>query len=367
MSYTEFPLNDTHAREHWSNDLMREVPFKQYFTKFMGTSDNACIKIHKELEKQAGEKIIIPIRMKISGDGMEGDNTIEGTSAETSLDFHEDSLYIDQRRKSVKTKGKMTQQRVPYKLRKESRDALSVWFAEDYDQMLFMYLSGARGINTDFNVGTDFSGRANNDLKSPDSDHVIYGGDATGSNDLDSSDTMALSLVERLVAKIETMTMPIQPFMIGGEKKYVLLMHTWQAYQLRTSSSDNDWVDIQKNAGSRGGSNLLYKNALGEYADVILHKHRNVIRFDDYGAGGDVDAARALCLGAQAGIIAWGGARAGVGRYDWNEETEDRGNRLVVTAGTIYGCKKTCFDHDSDGTDEDFGVIAVDTYCTDPN
>ena len=27
-------------------------------------------------------------------------------------------------------------------------------------------------------------------------------------------------------------------------------------------------------------------------------------------------------------------------RYSWHEETDDRGNSLVITAGAIWGCKR---------------------------
>lgn len=360
MGMTEFALNDPLAVHRWSKDLAREAEIKQYFRPFMGTGDDALIKVKTELQKEAGEKITIGIRMKLSGDGAEGDNIIEGTSAEEGLDFFHDYLYIDQRRKSTKSKGKMSEQRVPYNLRKEGRDALATWFAEDYDQMIMMYLAGARGVNN-FHVPTNWTGRAHNDLQPPNSENLVYGGDATSKADLDASDKMSLSIVERLVAKIETMDPMMQPFRINGENKYVLLMHTWQAYDLRTSTSQGDWLDIHKYASERGAKNPIYRNALGEFADMILHKHRNVIRFSDYGSGGDVAAARALCLGAQAGLIAWGGGITGVGRYSWNEETDDRGNALVITAGAIYGVKKTRFGG------KDFGVIAVDTACADPN
>jgi hypothetical protein len=59
-------------------------------------------------------------------------------------------------------------------------------------------------------------------------------------------------------------------------------------------------------------------------------------------------------------MIAWGGGSA-YGRYSWNEETDDRGNALAITAGTIYGVKKSRYNS------ADFGVIAVDTYAADPN
>lgn len=365
MGYTEFALNADQARQHWSNELAREPADSMYFKNWMGTGDDKILKIQKELEKQAGEKITVDLRMKLSGDGGEGDEPIEGTSFEEAMDFFSDSLYIDQRRKSVKTKGKMTQQRVPYSLRKEAKDALQVWFGEDYDQLIMMYLAGHRGVNSNFHVGSNWSGRANNDLSSPDSDHQVYGGDATGPADLASGDTMTRTIVERLSTKLDTMDMPPRPIKVNGEDKHILLMHPFQKHDLRTSTSDGDWLDIQQTAGSRGEKNYIYKNALGELAGIVLHQHRNVIRFStsstDDEATFAVAAARALLLGAHAGIVAWGGARKGMGRYSWHEETEDRGNRLVVTAGAIWGCKKSTYNS------EDFGVIAVDTAASDPN
>ncbi|MBW2178776.1 MAG: N4-gp56 family major capsid protein [Deltaproteobacteria bacterium] len=360
MAATEFALNDPLAVQRWSTSLAKEAEVKQYFRKFMGTGDDALIKVKTELNKQAGEKIIFALRMKLGGDGAEDDDQIEGTSAEEALEFFNDFVFISQRRKGTKSKGKMSEQRVPYNMRLEGRNALSTWWAEDYDQQLMMYLAGARGVDTSFHVGLSWAGRANNSLRAPDAAHQIYGGAATGKGDLDSADGLALGIVEKLVAKAETLDPMIQPFRVQGENKFVFLMHTFQAYSLRTSTSENDWVDIQKNAGLRGDGNHLYHNALGEYADVILHKHRNVIRFDDYGSGSDVDAARALFLGAQAAVIAWGGGGA-FGRYSWNEETDDRGNALVITAGAMFGCSKARFNS------LDFGVIAVDTYIADPN
>ena len=221
-----------------------------------------------------------------------------------------------------------------------------------------MALAGARGVDTTFHVPTSFTGRAQNTLTAPDSAHLVYGGDATAKNDVAAADIMEIALVERLVAKCETLDPMIMPFMINGEKKYVMLMHTYQAYSIRTAASTNDWIDIRKNTD--GQKSLIYQNSLGEYAGVILHKHRNVIRFSDYGSGANLEAARALFLGAQSAMIAWG--RGGTyGRYSWNEDKDDRGNALAITAGSIYGAKRSIFNSKT------YGSIAVDTYAADPN
>lgn len=93
--------------------------------------------------------------------------------------------------------------------------------------------------------------------------------------------------------------------------------------------------------------------------NVVLHSHEGVIRFNDYGAGGNIPAARALFLARQAAVIAYG--TAGGLRFTWKEEIDDFGNEPTVAAGTIIGVKKTRFNN------RDFGVISVDTASADPN
>lgn len=357
MAVTEFALNSPLAVQRWSASLAKQATVKQYFRKFMGTGEEALIKVKRDLQKKAGESVTVGLRAKLAGDGIEGDAQIEGTEAEEALSFFNDKLYIDQRRKGTKSKGKMSEQRVPYALRKEGRDALADWFAEDFDQQIMMYLAGARGVNSDFHTPTSFTGRANNTLTAPDAGHIIYGGNATGKADLTVDDIPSIDIIEKLnaISKKDTY---LRPFNINGQRKLVFLMHPYQEHALRTASSTGDWKDIRKNIDT-GGKSPLISGALGEYAGIILHEHPYVIEFDDYGATNDIAAARGLLLGAHAGMIAWGG-QSSEGRYSWNEETDDRGNALVITAGTIYGVKKTRFNN------KDIGVYAIDTAVKSP-
>jgi len=364
MAATEFPLNDPLAVKRWSTSLAYEAAKKSYFSKFIGKSKDSLITLKTELNKAAGEKVTVGLRMKLSGGGIEGDNTIENTTAEEALTFYNDSLYIDQLRKGTKSKGKMTEQRVPYNLRKEGRDALATWWAEEVDEEIFFYLAGeataANVITTSHGTITSNTGRANNALTAPST--ILYGKTsgvaATGKADLEATDKMSLTLLDELVALAETSDPMIQPMLIDGERKFVLLMHTFDAFNLRAGVSENDWLMIHK-ATDRGAKSLIYKNSLGEFADVIMHKHRGIIRYDDYGVGTDVEASRSLFMGSQAAMIAYG-QNSSPQRYTWNEEKDDRGNALALTAGTIFGVKKTTYNS------KDFGVIAVDCACTSP-
>ncbi len=361
MSTKEFGVNDPNARKIWSMELAKEAKKNQYFYQFISEGDGSMIKEKKELTKAKGDKITVAIRMKLKGDGAEGDNQIENTSAEEALEFFNDSVFIDQRRKGTKTKGKMSLQRVPFNLRKNCREALSDWFSEDLDQMLFMYMSGARGVNHDFHVPIGYTGRATNPIQAPTTGNLIFAGTGTGKNDLDQSDRIDRTIIERLspIARLKDPIM--KPFRHKGKNKHIFLMGEEQAFLLRTSMSDNDWSAIHKAVDSNGKS-PLYSGGLGEINEVILHSHRNCIKFSDYGVGGNLTAMRALFLGASAGMIAWGGNESTGKRYDWHEETYDRGNGLSITGGTIYGCKKTRYKDENGLEKGDYGVIAVDAY-----
>jgi N4-gp56 family major capsid protein len=136
-------------------------------------------------------------------------------------------------------------------------------------------------------------------------------------------------------------------------------MSPFQEFQLRTQDAAG-WLEIQKAAAAaEGRNNPIFKGGLGMIGNTILHSHRNVIRFSDYGAGANLPAARALFMGRQAAVIAYG-SKGGL-RYTWKEEMEDYDNEPTVASGFIGGVKKTQFNG------KDFGVISIDTYAKDPN
>jgi N4-gp56 family major capsid protein len=354
MAQTEFGVNHALAVKRWSTSLAVEAEKKSYFKKFIGT----VITKKTDLEKNAGDKVTYGLRMKLRGAGVTGDNTLEGN--EEALTYYDDAILIDQLRHAVRSKGKASEQRVPYKTREEGRDGLSTWWAERFDELMFVYLSGARGVDSTLTLPLAFTSFAGNSLSAPDAAHIQYANGLAKAT-ITAADVFTLSEIDKLVEKAETVDPMIQPIMVGGEKKYIMLLHPYQVTDLRTNTATGQWQDIQKAAAAaQGQGNPIFTGALGEYNGVILHKHRNVIRFSDYGAGGTFSAARALFLGAQAGTIAFGNGQketGGSARYSWVEELFDYKNQLGVAAGAIFGIKKAIFNS------KDFGVIACDTYA----
>lgn len=360
-------LNDPKAVKHYSGRLFVDSARNSYWVgRMSGRGQNAMtpIQILTELEREAGEQITYDLVMQLKMKPVYGDDRLR--DQEERLNFFTDQIYIDQVRGGVNTGGRMTRKRTLHNLRQIARTRQSEWWGRLYDEYCFMYMSGARGINPDYIEDVDFTGFANNSLTAPDSEHIMFGGAATAKANLTSSHKLDLRLLDRLKAKADTMgggsegIPQIQPIMIDGERKWVYVMHPWNEYDLRANTSSGQYLDIQKAAaGAEGRRNPIFTGALGQHNSIILHCHRGIIRFDDYGSGGDVKAARNLFLGSQAAVMAFGSPGSGL-RVDWHEETEDRGNEVVITTRCIMGVKKTTFN------DMDFGLFAADVATAEP-
>jgi N4-gp56 family major capsid protein len=370
MAKTIVGLGDAKAVQRYSAFLASDTARKSYFNKkFMGegVEAEAPIQILRHLENDAGDKISFDLVMQLKMQPVEGDNTLEGK--EENLDFYSDSILIDQARGGVNTGGKMTRKRTIHDLRKVARAKQSDWWSRIFDELFFMYLSGARGINADFIFPTTYTGFATNTFVAPDANHILYG-DGTTKATLTSAGKMTTTLVERAQTRAETLgggttgIPSIEPIMIEGEMTYVLVMHSFSAYDMRVNSSTGQWLDIQKAATTaEGAKNPIFKGSLGKLNNVVLHQHKGAIRFSDYGAGGNVAASRALFLGRQAGVVAFGSSGNGL-RFDWHEEARDNGNQAVITTSSIFGIKKTAFT--IAGTSRDFGVLSLDVAAADP-
>lgn len=364
---TVIGVNDPKARKLWSADLMVSVAKKSYWQrKMMGKGEDTPypIMMKTDLERESGDQIQYDLSVQLTGGVIEGDAKAEGKGE--ALSFYTDRVYIDQARKPVSCGGRMSRKRTIHDLRKVGRARLSDYWARFYDELFFMYASGARGINPDYSVPLNYAGRANNPFQTPSNSHILYG-DGNSKATLTTAGKMSKALIERANTKAasqgggSTGVAEIQPMTIAGSENFVIVMNPFQAHDLKTSTATGDWLDVQKAAaGAEGRDNPIFKDSLGMIGGTILHKHKSVIRFNDYGAGSDVETARALFLGRQALVLAYGSPGSGL-RFDWSEELQDHGNDIEICAGAIFGIKKTQFDGN------DFGVFALDTAASDPN
>lgn len=371
---TVIGVNDPQAVKKWSTALGVAVQKASYFAKsMMGMGKDSRLPIQRldELESDAGDEVTLDLLMPMNMEPVIGDETLDGK--EQPLKYYTDKLRIDQVRGGADLGSRMTRKRTLRNIRTDAKRVMTDWWKRLYDELFFIYMSGSRGTQTGYIWPTSSAFFSVNALTAPDSMHQMYGGVATSKASLVNTDVFDLRLIDKAVAKCETMggdgsdELSMIPCDIDGEDRYVALMHTFQFDSLKSSASTGQWLDIQKAAAaSQGQSNPIFKGSEGMYAGVVLRKHRNVIGWSDYGAGANLPARRALFMGAQAAVIAYGSPGTGM-RFDWTEESKDHGNSVKIGTNSIFGVKKTTYKSKDGVTTRDFGVVAMDTYAKDPN
>ena len=364
MAKTEFGVNHPLAVKVWSKALASEAYRRTFIGKFIGQSEDSLIQEKVDLKKSAGDRITVGLNVQLQGDGIQGDATLEGN--EEALQFYDDSIIVDQLRHATRTKGRMTEQRVPYDLRRVSKDRLADWFAQRMDASFANQIAGNTAL-----TDTRFTG--NNTVLAPSTNRIIRAGNQANDNSLTSSDTFTLELIDIARQRAETASVAastgplVRPLRMEGNDMYVMFLHDYQVHDLRTNTSTGQWLDIQK-AAMQGGdvrSNPIFNGSLGVYNGVILHKWSRLPQGVHASTGAAVsNTRRAVLCGAQAAMIAFGSGN-GATRYTWVEEMFDYGNQLGVAVGSIFGLKKTRFvpADDSATNAEDFGALVVSTYA----
>lgn len=353
MATTAYGVNHPLAVKLWSKKLMREALKETYASRFMGTSKDSLVYVKDDLNKSAGDRIRVGLRMQLAGAGVTGDGTLEGQEEE--LTTYTDNLFIDQLRHAVRSSGEMSEQRVPFSVREEALDGLRDWWAHKIDSGFFNQLAGVdSGISiqdSGLQAATAPSSLAGNT-------RILYPNDMTTENSASSSAVgLVLTDIDRLIANAKTATPLIRPLKVQGQDKYVMFLHPYQMHDLKTDATANriTWYDIMR-ARVQGGemNNPIFNGALGEYNGVILHESTRVPL-----APGTTTVRRAIFCGAQAACFATGRRDAGT-QMKWVEEFFDYENQLGVSAAMIWGLKKTIFNS------IDFGTIVMSTEATAP-
>lgn len=343
MATTQFLTGHPMVPKFWSRKLFQDTLKSTYVNKFMGTNQDALIQVKTETQKSAGDKITYGLRMQLNNAGISGDNTLEGS--EESLVVHSDSILIDQIRNGVVNDGRMTDQRVLFSIREEGKNALQDWFSDRLDTAFFNQICG----NT---AQTDLKYTGHNATVAPDTAHTIWiGGHTTEASIASASASMKMSLnfIDACVERAKTATVKVRPLKVNGDEYYVMFLHPYQAYDLRTTTSTGGWLDIQKAAmmGGQIKDNPIFTGALGVYNNVILHEST---RIPSVTSG----VYRAVLCGAQAAVMAFGQNNSDQ-EMTWEEETFDYKNKHGISAGLIYGIKKCVFNS------ADFGTIVLPT------
>ncbi|WP_332065714.1 N4-gp56 family major capsid protein [Bartonella sp. CB189] len=358
----------------WSKLLNQEVSKAISIASLIGEDSNSIIQLKDETNKASGDTINCNLRAQLVGEGVSEKQQLEGS--EEYLKFLNDRLLINELSHAVRIRneGTIDQQRVLYNLRTEAKNGLVDWYADRLSMMFFIQVCGYTAKEMIFegrNVLIQPVHYGFNAPTEPTSKRILRPNKKTKDQDLKESDGFSLKLIDQAVERAKLANPKIRPVRVDGENLYVLYMHPTQVTQLRTNTEAGQWLDITKAIynGSRA-KNPIFDGSLGMYNGVVLREAEHVTHGvadandkEDNGREPVKTVRRAVLLGAQSAIIAFGKDR-GVTRYKLVEELFDYERELGVGATTILGIKKTLFTSpDNTQGPQDFATIVISTYA----
>ncbi len=384
MALTNFGTLTGDQLQMWSRDFWKVARNQSFISQFAGTGSNAMVQRITELTKnQKGTKANITLLADMTGDGITGDNTLEGN--EEALRAYDITIELDQLRFANRIAGRLTDQKTVVNFREQSRDALAYAMADRIDQLAFLTLSGVAYTLKNNGGLRPTSGSAGHelvdlefasDVSAPTSArHLRVDVDGSGVVTLPAGDITATTAADKISYKaIVNLKAYAKDNYIrgirgaGNQEMYHMFVTPQQMADLKL---DSDFLANVRNAGIRGNQNSLFAGSSSLMVDgIMVHEFRHVFNTAGatagtssnagaagykWGANADVEGARALFCGAQAL------AMADIGLPEMVEDTFDYGNQSGISVGKIFGLRKPKYNADYNGSVQDFGVICLDS------
>ena len=378
MAYTNFAALTSEQLTIWSRDFWRVARNMSFINQFAGSGSNAMVQRISELtQSEKGARAVLTLLADMTGDGIVGDNTLEGN--EEALRAYDIVVGLDQLRFANRLAGRLADQKSVVNFREHSRDALAYAMADRMDQLAFLTLSGI-GYNLKNNGGLRPSMNSGQNLND-----LAFGSDVTAptsnrhrrfdaSNGIVAGDVTAVAAADKLSygAIVDLKAYAKDQYIrglrgAGNDETYHLFVTPQVMADLKL---DSDFLANVRNAGVRGPGSSLFSGSSSLMVDgIMVHEFRHVFNTSGattgtssnagsagykWGADADVNGSACLFCGAQAL------AMADIGAPEIVEDTFDYGNQNGISIGKIFGLKKPVYNSDVTGQDEDFGVIRLD-------
>ena len=256
----------------------------------------------------------------------------------------------------------MSEQRVPFSVREEARMGLKDWWSERLQTTMANVLTGNTGESD-----TKYTGNQATTAPTA-SSRIICGGSDAAETSLSATTASAISLADLdtavTIAKtaISGTRERIRPVKVDGNSYYVVFLHPYAIRQLRSNTGTGNFLDLEKSIlqGGKISDNPLLKRSSFVYGQCIVHEWSYLPTIvGTPNSGAVANFRRGVLCGAQSAVLAIGQDNS-PNKMNWKEELFDYGNQLGVSAGMIYGMKKTVFNS------VDFGTIVLSGYAPAP-
>ncbi len=372
MAFTNFGKLTTQQTLAWARDTWKEAREQSFFmSNFAGDGPNSMLQRITELkETKNGTRAVITLVPDLEGDGVVGDNQLEGNEEE--MKAYDQVIEYDQIRNANRLEGRMADLRSTVQFRSNSKNLLSYWASQRVDELIVLTASGiSYGFKTNGapRTGSQFPMLSfASDVTAP-SANRHYRWDATtglepgATNAIIAADIPTMAMMGEIKAQASANN--IRPIRTeNGIEVYNVFMHSKGIAALKR---DPAFITAWTHAQKRGDENPLFKGTKrggtqGFYIDGLnildyrtIYNTSGAASGSKWGAAGDVDGQRILVMGAQALAV------ADIGLPKWVEKDFDYDNSPGVSIAKLIGMKKPRWRSSITGTTEDFGLMVVDT------
>jgi hypothetical protein len=240
----------------------------------------------------------------------------------------------------------MDEQRVPWNLMEEGKNALQDWWTDKLSDYMFATLCGDASYQI---AGKTFAQAC----VAPDTNHLLRVNDVASDATMTAADLLDLTFLDRMkqLAEVPTGTncYKVRPLVMGGKKYFRVILHNYVFDRLRQNMNAGQWGDLQKAAGKLAIANVEF-----EYNGMLVSKSERIRK-----SSTNPYVYNNILLGAQAAVFAWGGAGESKSTtMAFVPYEKDAKRYVMIRGGGIFGMKKTNFQS------VDFGVITGRSYAT---
>jgi len=370
-----------------------------------------------DLSQSAGDRISVDLFNIFTGKPVMGDRRIEGKGMNATTSSQD--VWINRSRGMSDTGGKMIQKRTRHNLRTVVQAGLTGWAQRLEDQRCLVALAGARGSQStaDWVVplqsDPDFMDIMVNGVQAPTNNRHFFGslssttstyGAAAKWSDVvnygittaaaASNFMLSLSDIDAIGALIKESNVPLQHIMLkddpyGWNSPLWVMFVTQRQWALMKKISASLWQTALQYAIKRfdGQRHPLFMGDSIMWNGILVKPiERYAIRFNPgdsvqecqnsssttetatnvpttFGANQATNSNwdRAILVGAQALIKAYGNEESSMYHYGWNEELVDHKSAVEISLSMMEGTAKTRFT--INGTPTDHGVMVIDSYA----
>lgn len=339
--------------EQWDDKFFVEHIQENVFSKLMEMGENAAIQVKEDLTKKKGDTIHFALLNRLTGDGVEGSATLEGSEEDLTSRSH--PLTVNKRRHGVLV-PEMEEQKSAIGLREAAKPALMTWGKENTRDRIIRALGSINGV-----AYASASEVQKDAWLADNADRVLFGAAKANNSANDHSASLAnvdgttdvlkkgtLSLLKRMA---RTASPKIRPLQDKGNGKYLYIAYA-HPFAMRDLRSEME--AILDDTTAQGEAMRLFEGGDLYWDGIIIKECEDLPIYTGVGAG-NIDVTPVYLLGAQA--IGYGIAK----RWKTIEQKFDYQDKSGVAIDAIDGFDKLTFGTGNGDRDDlrDYGVATL--------